>query len=166
MASFEDLKECLVPPDDPIGTGSPEEWTAVEHRIEFPLPSDYKQFVSTYGRGAIGDEVFVLSPFIDRVAIYHLESEIARERLVYRQTTEQGFLERIFDERHAYLGYEPRPAGLIPWGGDQSGGTAFWETPDSDPDRWTMARPDPWRCPSLPSMPKAASSSEGRSRSS
>lgn len=116
MASFEDLKECLVPPDDPIGTGSPEEWTAVEHRIEFPLPSDYKQFVSTYGRGAIGDEVFVLSPFIDRVAIYHLESEIARERLVYRQTTEQGFLERIFDERHAYLGYEPRPAGLIPWG--------------------------------------------------
>ena len=138
MASFDDLRECLVPPDDPIGTGSPQEWTAVERRIEFRLPSDYKQFVSAYGRGAIEDEVFVLSPFIDAIACYHLESEIARERLAHRQAVEHGFLERIIDDHQAYVGNEPRPAGLIPWGGDQSGGTAFWETTDPDPDRWTM----------------------------
>jgi hypothetical protein len=87
---------------------------------------------------SLEDEVFVLNPFVDRVARYHLESEIERERDVFQQSREAGYTERLFDANRQYLGQEPRPAGLIPWGGDQSGGTAYWETTHPGPERWTV----------------------------
>jgi hypothetical protein len=121
-----------------VSTGTSEEWDELERRINLRLPSDYKRFVQLFGRGAIEDETFVINPFDSSVARYHLESEIERERAVYRQAHDQGFLDRHFNERGAYLGDSPRPMGLIPWGGDQSGGTAYWDTSERNPEHWTM----------------------------
>ncbi len=35
----------LIPPDDPVGTGSAEEWDRLEGRLGTRLPTDYKDFV-------------------------------------------------------------------------------------------------------------------------
>lgn len=138
MTSCDALLRCLPPPPDPVSTGTPEEWDELERRISLKLPSDYIRFVTLFGRGAIEDETFVINPFDNSVARYHMESEIERERSVYHQGHDQGFLDRHVDERGDYLGGLPRPPGLIPWGGDQSGGTAYWDTTDRNPERWTM----------------------------
>lgn len=137
MTALEQLREILTKPDTPIGTVSRLEWEAVESRIGLRLPNDYKHFVSFYGFGAIEDEFYILHPFARSHAIYNLENEMGRQSDVHRQSTEGAFVRPTFDGQ-VYTGMQPMPAGLIPWGGDQSGGLAMWDTTNADPDGWSV----------------------------
>lgn len=120
MDDLETLLELLVPPEEPVGTGTPGEWEELEARMGTALPSDYKAFVSTFGAGSIDKYFYVLNPFI---SLYGLEYEVGRQR-----------------EAHLWvLEYDPQhPAGLIPWGMNDQRGNCFWETDAPDPDRWTV----------------------------
>jgi hypothetical protein len=66
-----------------------------------------------------------------------LEIEIARQLAVYEQSSDAGFMRSTFDGA-TYVGEQPMPSGLLPWGGDQSGGLALWETTNADPHQWGM----------------------------
>ena len=138
MSRLRELREVLIPPPDPIGTGSSDLWHRLEGRVGLILPGDYKEFVSTYGYGAIGGEVFLLNPFIDKHPGYNFERELARQREVEALFAREGWTVTMFDEQSSYLGEQPMPRGLIPWGGDQDGRGALWETTDPDPELWTI----------------------------
>jgi hypothetical protein len=134
--SRQTLQEILSPPFEPILTGSPQQWREFEERVGV-LPSDYKHFVSTYGFGAIADEICVLNPFVGPLSAYSLERQLNRQHETYTLFVTKGYTVSMLDDT-GYLGEEQMPAGLCPWGVDQSGTTALWETTDPDPDRWTM----------------------------
>jgi len=63
--SIEELRTVLPPPATPHATGTPEEWAAIEARIGFTLPTDYKDYIATYGYGRIGGFLVPLNPFFD-----------------------------------------------------------------------------------------------------
>lgn len=116
----ERLREILSPPSEPVATGSVAEWQAVESRLGFRLPRDYKWFVSTYGFGSIDGSVLVFSPFADPA------SNLER---------------RILDHQEAHLvaiEYDYEPEGLIPWASNANRGCCYWETDNVDPDTWTV----------------------------
>jgi hypothetical protein len=122
LSVLDDLTQLLIPPADPLAPGSPDEWAQVEQRLGTELPSDYKAFISRYGAGTIDDWfVWVLSPFSPATP-GNLEHRLAEHR------EEHGFNVQYFDE----------PDGLIPWADNADRGMAFWETHDSDPQRWTV----------------------------
>ncbi|MBS0262254.1 MAG: SMI1/KNR4 family protein [Planctomycetes bacterium] len=62
MTSLAVLCQIMPPPDVPAeSTGS---WAKVESQLRTALPSDYKQFIETYGTGNIGSlPITVNSPF-------------------------------------------------------------------------------------------------------
>ncbi len=122
-----DLQAVLVPPHDPAETGSPEEWLRVERTLGTVLPSAYKEFVSTYGTGAINNFFWVLNPFAEDSAI-NLLSEGQRIREVYaakRAEYPQYWPFRVF----------PEAGGLLPWAFDRNGDELHWLT-QGDPEHW------------------------------
>jgi hypothetical protein len=120
VSSLGGLIELLIPPKQPVGHGTPSQWQELEGRLGRRLPHDYKEFVDLYGFGAIDGYFWVLNPFVGPAT---LQERIAEE-----------------EERHLYLAeFDPsHRAGLIPWGHNDDGGTCYWETDDSEPDRWTV----------------------------
>jgi hypothetical protein len=125
------LKQILVPPPDPIATGGPEQWAALENRLDMRFPSDYKEFISTYGHGSPSGIFFVLNPFVTNG--YNLESHLDTFRQAYREVYSQPYYDDIREGRDS-----PIPEGLVPWATGNDGGTAFWDAGPGDPDSWTV----------------------------
>lgn len=131
MAALDELRGILIPPDNPVGTGSAEEWDLLESRLGKRLPTDYKNFVGVYGAGSIdveGDEFTVLNPFAG------LRS-LRLERMIATQREAHAVIVEIFSK---YGDAPEQPDGLIPWGTNTTRGLTFWEPNDPDPDRWTV----------------------------
>jgi hypothetical protein len=128
MAAIDDLQTVLIPPDDPIGTGTNDAWDRVEGRLGTRLPTDYKHFVGVYGAGSIDvphDEFTIVNPFAGARNL-RLERMIATQREVHAV-----IVEIIGDATE-------QPDGLIPWGTNTTRGFCFWEPGQTDPDRWTV----------------------------
>jgi hypothetical protein len=131
MSAIDTLRELLIPPDSPIGTGSAEEWDRLEGRLGTRLPTDYKQFAGAYGAGSINvphDEFAILNPFAGLRSM-RLERMIATQREAHAA---------IVEIWGAYGDPPEQPDGLIPWGTNSTRGLCFWEPTDADPDRWTV----------------------------
>lgn len=118
----ERLTELLRPPDEPfpLADGDLE---AVEAALGVVLPSDYTEFVSVYGRGAIDAEVTIFVPD---------EIEEVLEATVFEYTELAGG-----SPSHRDTPIFPQPGGLLPWGGDGSGNGWFWRTSGA-PDDWPV----------------------------
>jgi len=56
------LARLILPPERP--TENDGDWSKLEKKLHTPLPDDYKEFVSRYGAGMIGDvPIYVHTPF-------------------------------------------------------------------------------------------------------
>lgn len=120
MSALVELTKVLIPPAIPVGSGSPEEWDAVEASLGWRFPRDYKSFISTYGFGVIDEIVWIFSPFVNSAS--SLQSRLAEHR-----------------EAHAVVvEYEYEPEGLVPWASNTYRGMCYWETDNPDPDAWTI----------------------------
>jgi hypothetical protein len=60
--SWVDLRRILTPPSRPKDTGVPAQWSAAETALGIIYPSDFKEYVATYGSGTIGAVITVLNP--------------------------------------------------------------------------------------------------------
>ena len=53
----------MPPPANPVESPRADDWQLVEARMLVELPSDYKEFIATYGTGAVDNFLWVLNPF-------------------------------------------------------------------------------------------------------
>jgi hypothetical protein len=123
------IKELVPPPIRPFELGSLEQWQTVEQKLGLSLPSDYRDFVLTYGTRSFARFYTIYNPFSSsewanlHICIERL-CKIARE------------FKRDWPETVPYQIYPDRP-GLLPWGGDDNGNYYYWVT-DGPPDTWQV----------------------------
>jgi hypothetical protein len=106
------------------------EWGAVEAYLGLGLPSDYKELIGDGGGLVFDDELFVYSPFDDRLSatlFAHVANSSWSEAVV-RAADPQTHPGPVYPER----------GGILGWGTDGGGGEYHWDTSDADPEHWTI----------------------------
>nr|WP_246460846.1 SMI1/KNR4 family protein [Nocardia transvalensis] len=116
----------LVPPPSPAPDT---DWRTVERALGFPLPTDYKEFIDTYGSSRWEDYLHVMAPGCpnDRYDLFAWKDW---------QTEAMEDLWAV----------EPRPAELqeagtriVPWATTDNGEMLYWLIrPGKRPEEWTV----------------------------
>jgi len=127
--SIQKIKELICPPAHPFEAGNLEQWLEVEQKLGLSLPSDFRDFVLTYGTGRFAKFYVIYSPFSTS------EYSNLYWNIEWLCKTERQF-KRDWPETVPYLIYPDRP-GLLPWGGDDNGNYYFWLM-DGPPDTWQV----------------------------
>ncbi|HEV7405312.1 MAG TPA: SMI1/KNR4 family protein [Chthoniobacteraceae bacterium] len=127
--SIERLGNLVEPPKRPSEVGSLAQWEAVERQLGVVLPSDYRDFVFTYGTGHFAHFYGVYNPFAS-------SEWIALWPSVQRVCAGERQIKRHFPDAVPYPVYPDQP-GLLPWGGDDNGNYYFWMTKGA-PDTWKV----------------------------
>ena len=127
--SIQELKKLVPPPDRPSEVGSLEAWREIERKIGLVLPSDYRDFIFTYGSGLFAQFYRVCNPFdpSEWISLY---------ASVERVCNSEGEIKRKFPDQVPYPIY-PQEAGILPWGNDENGNEYFWLTQGA-PDTWLV----------------------------
>lgn len=128
--SLAELLKVLPPPSNPhCAVSDPVQWQAVGAKLGTRLPTDYKDFIGTYGTGTIGDFITIFSPFSPFTGInlaWNVRHILEWERELQRNI--QGYFP---------LPLFPESDGLLPFGSTYNGDTLFWQT-QGEPDNWTV----------------------------
>jgi len=111
------------------------DWSAVEARLSSKLPSDYKDYVASFGPGLLeGGYIRVAIPGIpddwgsinyelfDHIALGRARLGWSRERVPHPIWPERG--------------------GLLSWGATIDADMFYWDTSTVDSDRWTVVASD------------------------
>jgi hypothetical protein len=126
----------------PNASGEPAPWDRAAAEVGFDFPKDYREFVDAYGAGAVNDELFIAAPtlrsqrgsrsgfpgLVDLTTV-GLGRSIAEMR---ENAVATG------DEETYPLPIHPEPGGLLIWGYNSNTDVCFWDTCDTDPDRWSV----------------------------
>ena len=140
MSSLESLKKLMPPPAYPTDRPNGGGWQSVGHKLGIELPGDYKDFVATYGTGAVDNFLWVLNPFSKNEHL-NLNNQ-ARVRLDAQR--------RFFAESGtaAPFALYPDANGLFPWGITDNGDVLYWLCKGS-PSTWVIvvcdSRASRWR---------------------
>ena len=128
MLSIKQLCIIMPPPTSPENIGDNNLWDSVEKRIGIVLPDDYKEFISIYGTGYIGDFIRVFNPFCEYPSL-NLEKQINDQLGALRQIKDD------FGESESPYPLFPESNGLLPWGITDNGDVLYWLTRGSS-DQW------------------------------
>ncbi len=89
----------------------------------------YKEFINTYGTGAVANFLWVLNPFTENKYLHLLnKGKIMADAYI---TSKQRFPE---DFRHKVY---PEPGGLLAWGATDNGDELYWLA-EGEPDGWPV----------------------------
>jgi hypothetical protein len=126
---IEMLRQIVPPPDRPSEVGSADEWEVVERALGLGLPSDYRDFVFTYGSGLFARFYRIYNPFaVSKYTAFYPSVE--------RVCAAARELKREWPREIPYPIYPEQP-GLLPWGNDENGNNYYWLT-DGAPDSWLI----------------------------
>lgn len=125
--TIEALCEKMIPPKQPLECGSEEEWHKIEKQLGTALPSDYKEYIRTFGTGKIGAFLLPFNPFAKNKYL----------NLVGQRKETLDALREFYDEAGYAFPLFPDPNGLLPWGVTDNGDLLFWQT-RGEPDAWTV----------------------------
>jgi hypothetical protein len=117
---IERITRMVSPPANPTELKSIEDWKTAESDFGFPLPSDYRDFVFTYGSGLFARFYRVYNPF-------SASKFISLSQSVTRVTDGLRKLKSEFPDLVPYP-IHPEPQGLFPWGNDENGNDYYWLT--------------------------------------
>ncbi len=121
------LTSFVAPPEDPSCAGTASEWEGIKSKFPFGLPSDYRDYISTYGYGELADTFIVYSPFSSgSFNLIEVHDEI--DSYVFND----GTLDSVMDEARK----DGKP-GLIMFGRDVGGAHLHWLTV-GEPDDWPL----------------------------
>lgn len=140
MSSLESLKKLIQPPGKPSGVPNGGGWNSVERSIGIELPEDYKEFIATYGTGAVDGFLWVLNPF----------SRNENLNLINQATVRLDAQRQFSAESGTKTPYplNPDPNGLFPWGVTDNGDVLYWLCKGS-PSTWMIvvcdSRASRWR---------------------
>lgn len=128
---IENLKKVMKLPKNPIDTGSLEKWQEVEHKMGIDFPHDYKEFISAYGTGRIGDFLWILNPFSknENVNILEVMNYFQWAYSTSKKKFPDDFPRPLFSENNS----------LITWGATDNGDYLFWVYDiNLKPNNWKM----------------------------
>ena len=152
VSEMAELRELLGAPSAGVAAV---DWAAVHARLGVRLPADYRQFVNTYGPGALGDIQIMAPGAPGRMDLFEL---LERK---YAQVRE---LSRVLE---APAPFYPQPAGTVCWGealrGARSpaGGPAAGRRAAATPRNgaWSSCRTRTWRAGITKTACRSAASS-------
>ncbi|WP_020475356.1 SMI1/KNR4 family protein [Zavarzinella formosa] len=127
--AVKELVSFIPPPTSPLEVGDQSTWSSIEAELGSPLPSDYRDFVSTYGTGLLANLINVFNPF-SRGEYRNLLQSTKRILDIART------LKIIMPERMPYAIF-PEIGGMLPWATDENGNWYFWLT-EGSPDEWPV----------------------------
>jgi hypothetical protein len=127
--SLAQLKRLVPPPRQPREAGSLAEWPAVEQKLGIALPTDYRDFILTYGTGQFANFYNIYNPF-------SVSEWINLRACVERVCKAEREFKREWPDTVPYKIF-PEQLGLLPWGGDDNGNYYFWLT-DGPADSWMV----------------------------
>lgn len=126
--TFVSLCKILPTPAAPIEVGRVEEWPEIERVVGTMLPSDYKQYINTFGTGCIGNFLWPFNPFSENKHLNLVEQiSVSLEAL--------KVLKEKWGDRQCPYPLYPESGGLLPWGITDNGDILFW---------FTVGHPDDW----------------------
>ncbi len=116
----------IVPPP---GEGHDEriDWAAAEADLGTPLPADYRDFMTAYGSGSIG-ELCILTPC-------RMATDAGYGVLM--ADFRQGFAD-LWDREGGVPGVTLGPDRVLPWGTGCNANELGWLMRGPDPDRWPV----------------------------
>ena len=124
--AIDGITSLIAPPPVPKQVGTVADWQVVERELGIVLPSDYRDFILSYGTGQLANLYSVWNPFRG-------SEFIEQVRLVCR--CEQEF-QKQFPHRCPYAIHPQRP-GFLPWGTDENGNYYGWLT-EGPSDKWPV----------------------------
>lgn len=129
-SALKELTRLFPPPARPQRpTG---DWSAVERELGYTLPTDYKQFIATYGTGSLQTFMHVWN-YLDVPAGTDM-------RTVIHQVTAEYEFDRVRGYPVAFEPY-PWPGCLIPFCSTDDGNYLNWRT-TGDPSAWCVVAYD------------------------
>lgn len=123
--SIDKIKQLMPIPKSPHET--PEhDWTPVFTKLDVPgLPTDYKEFISTYGTGAIGDFLWIMNPFSKNPSL-NMEMMLAF-RKAYDAMKEDFPID-----------FPRESSSFLPWAMTDDGDAVAWLLGNEDPNLWPV----------------------------
>lgn len=127
--SLAELRKLLPPPADPVDVPDVDAWRHTEEKLGTSLPSDYKQFLASYGTGRVDDFLDVFLP----------SSPESWNNLLDCLEAQRDTFDEIQRGGHPLsYGLLPAKPGLLPVGQTDNGDTIFYIV-DGKPDAWKIA---------------------------
>lgn len=108
----------------------------VEAALGFALPDDYKQLITTYGRGSFGGYLGLMAPTRDdlieggaycRQSLTDLRDTYADHSWIYPDGSKAPMVIEDVD-----------PVPYYGWGGAPGGETGYWHMSGDNPDEWAV----------------------------
>jgi len=124
------LHNILPLPEAPYEIGSDEAWVEVQRALEVALPSDYKQYIRTYGTGQVGGFLWPHNPFTESP---YLNLITQTPKILGALRTIKG----VWGDLMPSYPFFPEPGGLLPWGHTDNGDVLYWQTA-GNADQWTI----------------------------
>lgn len=130
MSSLKALTKVMRPPTSPSEAPDEGGWEPVEAKLGIELPEDYKEFVSTYGTGAVDNFLWVLNPF----------SQNKNLNLLNQVKVNLDALRQLCIDSNIRIPYEiyPDVNGLFPWAITDNGDSLYWLTKSFPSNRWIV----------------------------
>ncbi|MBF9131832.1 SMI1/KNR4 family protein [Plantactinospora sp. S1510] len=116
----------IPPPDEVVDVPLAQDFAACESELGLALPADFKQLLSTYGKGS----------FLDYLFAYPLagsDMSLQKNKLLREG---HSAARAKSPENYPYPLY-PEPGGLLLWGGTYDGHSLCWLTSGA-PDEWPV----------------------------
>lgn len=105
------------------------DWDTVERDLSVELPTSYKQFISTYGTGSIGEFLWVFNP---SSANHSLNGQAIR----YFQSSYE-ILQQDFPNDYTRPVF-PSEKSFLPWAVSDNGDTLVWIVDSGPSDSWCV----------------------------
>ncbi len=120
----------VLPPKEPVGTGSPAEWQRVSKQFGIDFPKEYRELIALYGAGDFLDFIGILSPFSTRTPLFERHEQSS----AYYESALKSSASRP-SRRDQFEIWKPFGNGLLTIGGDDNGRTLFLNA-SNDTDSW------------------------------
>ncbi|UUO08629.1 SMI1/KNR4 family protein [Blastopirellula sp. J2-11] len=121
--ALEEILNFIPPPAAAVDTSG--DWAIAEQQFGLTFPTDYKQFIETYGSGE----------FQRGLVVANLLTQEGRDK-VCADLSRYAELQAACE--HEYILHPERP-GLFPWGSDENGHLYCWWT-EGEPDQWGIVQ--------------------------
>lgn len=117
---FDELLSVMPVPSNVVEGGLGQDWGRVTGRFCDPLPTDYMQFIDTYGSGSVNGFLTVFNPFS---ANFHVN---LFDQVLFTLSSLRALKAQFPREVPFPLYFEP--GGMLPWGMSIDGDIYCWLT--------------------------------------